>query len=127
MCAFEEDMRTMGYRYVVHMKQRCGDKGCRRVQAQLGKFREQELEENNGMHLCGTRMQTQDKNPGYATNKGDNGKPWLRFRCKQNFCTRIHNMSKKLERKTRRFMKRRNILLFWEWEVKDNQTQDLLN
>lgn len=59
----------MGYRYVLYMKQRCGNKGWRKAQGQLGKFREQELEEKIGLHFCGTRTQTQNKNSGYATSK----------------------------------------------------------
>lgn len=62
-------MRTLGYRYMVYLKQNVetGDEVHR--DRRLGKFGEQELGEKIGTHLCRIRIQTQNRNLGKATSK----------------------------------------------------------
>lgn len=64
-----------------------------------------------------TKNTNPEQEPRLCNKQGGNGKPWLRFNVNRMvvkigyFCRRIHTESKKHERKSRRFMKQRNILL----------------
>lgn len=52
-------------------------------QSQLGKFREQELEEKIGLCLWNTNTNLEQE-PRLCNKQGGSGKPWLRSGCEQN-------------------------------------------